>query len=441
VARVGIFLLVLAFTAGMVGCNCVRYDLTISSTGPGWIGAPGEGTFTYAKGGVVGLAAFRGLYSHFVEWTGDVGTIADANSAQTTITMNGDYNITANFEMTEYDLTIYSSGPGSVTDPGQGRITYTTGTIVDLVAKAEEGYKFVSWTGDVSTMDDVNDATTRIYMGGDYSITANFGADFAQVAAGGFHTVELTSAGTVVAVGDSNQGQCDVGSWTGIVQVAAGGYHTVGLEDNGTVVAGGDSSQGQCDVGNWTKISQIAAGDWHTVGLEDDGTAAAVGGGVYDYGQCNVNGWTGIVQIAAGHSNTVGLKSDGTVVAVGTYYGGDVSNWMNIVQVAAGYGHVVGLCSNGTVVATGLNGSGQCDVDGWTDIAQVAAGGYHTVGLMSDGTIVATGLNDHHQCDVDGWTGIVQVAAGGYHTVGLKSDGTVVAVGWNNEGQCDVDGW
>jgi len=32
----------------------------------------------------------------FDEWTGDVGTIADVN-ATTTITMNGDYAITANF--------------------------------------------------------------------------------------------------------------------------------------------------------------------------------------------------------------------------------------------------------------------------------------------------------------------------------------------------------
>jgi len=33
----------------------------------------------------------------FGEWTGDVGTIADVNTAITTITMNGDYSITANF--------------------------------------------------------------------------------------------------------------------------------------------------------------------------------------------------------------------------------------------------------------------------------------------------------------------------------------------------------
>jgi len=33
----------------------------------------------------------------FVEWTGDVGTIADVNAAITTITINSDYSITTNF--------------------------------------------------------------------------------------------------------------------------------------------------------------------------------------------------------------------------------------------------------------------------------------------------------------------------------------------------------
>ena len=37
----------------------------------------------------------------FVNWTGDVGTIANVNAASTTITMNGDYSITANFEEEE----------------------------------------------------------------------------------------------------------------------------------------------------------------------------------------------------------------------------------------------------------------------------------------------------------------------------------------------------
>jgi hypothetical protein len=52
--------------------------------------------------------------------------------------------------------------------------TYDTGTVVNLVATPEEGYRFDEWTGDVGTIADVHAATTTITMNGDYSITANF---------------------------------------------------------------------------------------------------------------------------------------------------------------------------------------------------------------------------------------------------------------------------
>ncbi|MCK4303988.1 MAG: right-handed parallel beta-helix repeat-containing protein, partial [Candidatus Eisenbacteria sp.] len=71
--------------------------LTISSTGVGSVRTPGEGAFTYDTGTEVELVASTGFLYHFDKWTGDVGTIADVNSATTTITMNGDYSITANF--------------------------------------------------------------------------------------------------------------------------------------------------------------------------------------------------------------------------------------------------------------------------------------------------------------------------------------------------------
>ena len=71
--------------------------LTISSTGVGSVRTPGEGAFTYDTGTQVELVASTGFFYHFDKWTGDVGTIADVNSASTTITMNGDYSITANF--------------------------------------------------------------------------------------------------------------------------------------------------------------------------------------------------------------------------------------------------------------------------------------------------------------------------------------------------------
>ena len=74
------------------------YELTISSTFGGSVTNPGEGTYTYDTGTVVNLVASPGAGYQFVNWTGDVATIANVDAASTTITMQGDYSITANFE-------------------------------------------------------------------------------------------------------------------------------------------------------------------------------------------------------------------------------------------------------------------------------------------------------------------------------------------------------
>jgi len=85
----------------MVSCVGVEYDLTIASTAGGSVITPGERTFTFSQGIVVSLVAEGEEGYRFVNWTGDVDTIANVNAASTTITMNGDYSITANFEGVE----------------------------------------------------------------------------------------------------------------------------------------------------------------------------------------------------------------------------------------------------------------------------------------------------------------------------------------------------
>jgi alpha-tubulin suppressor-like RCC1 family protein len=436
-----ITVLICVGSGNIVGCaptSATEYDLTIDSTAGGSVTVPGEGAFICSPGAVVGLVAEADEGYRFVNWTGDVGTIGNVTAAATTITMNDNYSITANF-IALYDLTIASTAGGSVTTPGEGVFTYDEGTVVNLIAEPDAGYLFSSWTGDVGTITNVNAAATTITMSSDYSITANFGwFNITQVSTFGWHMVGLKSDHIVLAVGWNDYGQCGTGNWTDITQVTAGYLHTVGLKSGGTVVAVGENTLGQCDVGNWTDITQVAAGGYHTVGVKSDDTVVAVGANAQ--GQCNVGNWTDITQVAGGYLHTVGVKSDGTVVAVGAdpiwvggfswHYGQcEVGNWTDITQVATYYFHTVGLKDDGTVVAVGNNTQGQCDVDSWTGIIQVAAGFEHTVGLKSDGTVVAVGNNDYGQCDVGGWTDIIQVAAGYVDTVGLKSDGTVVTVG------------
>lgn len=151
-----------------------QYGLTIGSTVGGNVSSPGEGLFSdYDPGTVVELVASADEGYHFVQWTGDISAIADVYDAESTITMNTDYSITAEFAPT-YDLTISSSAGGSVTTPGEGTFSYDAGTVVDLRAMADEGYDFVDWTGDVGTIDYVYYHSTTITMDSDKSITANF---------------------------------------------------------------------------------------------------------------------------------------------------------------------------------------------------------------------------------------------------------------------------
>ena len=93
---------VLTLSIGVIGCEADaipagQYTLTISSSRCGYVNRPGEGIFAYNKGTVVALVANAVGDSSFVEWTGDVSTIADVKDANTTITMQGDYAITATF--------------------------------------------------------------------------------------------------------------------------------------------------------------------------------------------------------------------------------------------------------------------------------------------------------------------------------------------------------
>ena len=361
---------------GIVANFAAGYALRIFGSNGGSVTVPGEGTFSYDPGTVVNLVATptKAGY-HFRNWTGDVGTIADVNSAATNITMSGDYYVRAKFEVTPM---VAAGGAHTV-------VLKSDGTVVAVGNNNYGQLNTGNWT------------------------------DIIQVAAGwadpGFFegtTVGLCSNGTVVATGRNIEKQCEVGGWTDIIQVAASPYHTVGLRANGTVVATGAEGlidYGQLNVTGWTNITQVAAGIQHTVGLRADGTVVAVGLNRSNAPLCDVGNWTDIVQVEAA-CHTVGLRANGTVVAVGLNYSGscDVGNWTDIIQVAACCEHTVGLCRNGTVVAVGHDCHGQCsDVGNWTDIVQVSAGSFHTVGLTSDRTVVAVGWDYSGQLAPDGW--------------------------------------
>jgi cytoskeletal protein CcmA (bactofilin family) len=171
--------------------DTAQYTLAVSHAGNGSVISPGEGTFTYPANRVVTLQAQPDPNAGFGNWTGDVGTVEDPSDDFTTITMNGNYTIVANF--LTYSLTTSHGTGGNVTRPGEGTFYYAPGDVVSLGANATSGHEFDNWTGDVTTVADVNAADTTVTMYGDYTVVANFAPEtlchdcwhYAVVALGG----------------------------------------------------------------------------------------------------------------------------------------------------------------------------------------------------------------------------------------------------------------
>ena len=102
-----------------------------------------------------------------------IGGSLPAGSATVVYGLFTELNLSATGTL-QYVLTLGSSGNGNVTVPGMGSFPCAAGGNVTLVAVAGTGSQFDKWSGDVSTVGDVNAAGTYVIMNGNYNITANF---------------------------------------------------------------------------------------------------------------------------------------------------------------------------------------------------------------------------------------------------------------------------
>jgi hypothetical protein len=129
---------------------------------------------------------------------------------------------------TEYSLTISSTSGGNVTTPGEGTFAYDEGKVVSLNATPDAGYRFVNWTGNVSTVSNITAASTNITMNGDYSITANFVALYDL-------TTSSTAGGNVTSPGEGTFAY-DEGTVVDLVAAPDSGYGFVNWTgDVGTI--------------------------------------------------------------------------------------------------------------------------------------------------------------------------------------------------------------
>jgi hypothetical protein len=116
--------------------------LTVFSTLGGHT-EPNEGSHQYSQGTIVDINAIPNPNYHFVNWTGDTGTVGDVNASVTTITMNADYAVQANFAVNQYTI-IASAGANGLINPG-GAVVVNYGGSQDFNAVPSTGYEVDEW--------------------------------------------------------------------------------------------------------------------------------------------------------------------------------------------------------------------------------------------------------------------------------------------------------
>ena len=157
-------------TANFQAVSPTTATLTMAVNQTGWGSTnPAVGPHDYALNSVVSITATPAAGYQFVSWNGGV---FDPNSASTTVTMDANKTVTANFSRIEYELTmqVNQSGWGTTT-PAVGVHTYNSGDVVSLLAEPAAGYVFVDWTGDVAN---ATSASTTITMNAAKTVQANF---------------------------------------------------------------------------------------------------------------------------------------------------------------------------------------------------------------------------------------------------------------------------
>ncbi len=152
-------------TASTTTLTITNFDATVTATYkdlPSYTLTVGNGTGsgTYTEGSVVNITANNPTDGfQFDAWQGDILTVADINSANTTITItDSDLSINASYAEEEELFSL-------IVNNGQGSGSYTSGTVVSISANsAPIGQQFANWTGNVSSISDINAQTTSIVI-------------------------------------------------------------------------------------------------------------------------------------------------------------------------------------------------------------------------------------------------------------------------------------
>ncbi len=365
-----------------------QYTLTITTNGNG--GASGA-TGPHNEGTVVSITATPGIGAQFDNWSGDDGTIANVNSANTTITMNGNYSITANFSPApDVTLTMAVNGSGS-TSPAVGASPYPANTVVNITATPDAGWQFDNWSGNVGNP---SSATTTVTMDADKTVTANFSpaapvtltmavnGSGSTSPAVGEHDYPVSTVVNITAIPASGW-QFD--SWTGDVADPSSASTTVTMDADKTVTA------------NFSRAPDVTL----TMAVNGNGsTSPTVGNHTYAAGTMvpiaaiadagwQFDNWSGDVADPNSVITTIAMDADKTVTA-NFLQEGVVIHTLTITTSGNGSTTGAGTYAEGTVVnITATPDSGWQFVSWSGDAVANPSSASTTVTMDADKTVTA----------------------------------------------------
>jgi alpha-tubulin suppressor-like RCC1 family protein len=334
--------------------------------------------------------------------------------------------------------------------------TLAAGASYDMVVRQNDGSVW-SW-GD-NTYGELGTGSTSSSPVASPAETASLGS-VTSVAAGGDHSLALTSGGNVWAWGANSSGQLGNGTTspsstpvevknsagsgplTNIVAIAAGGSFSMALQSNGAVWTWGYNNDGELGNNSQTPsslpVSPTALSSVSAIAAGSKFALAVKSGNVWAWGA----GSNGQLGDALNQNSSIPV----TVIESPTAGGGTLSG---VTAVAAGGVHALALAS-GTVWSWGDNTYGELGngstssspqntavkVSNLSDAAAIAAGQYHTLALTSSNQVLGWGLNSSGQLGdgndsnsdvpvtVPNLTASV-IAAGGNHSAAIRTDNTV----------------
>lgn len=271
-----------------------------------------------------------------------------------------------------------------------------------------------------------------------------------KIAAGGNHTLLLTSTGTLLCAGDRTSGACGPSLPSA---AAAGEFHPLNhpLPPLSLIAATWEASFAVSDDG--ARVYVFGTGMKGELGLGPMIFRTAV--------PAVVEGFPGegtrVVDLAASMGHVVAVLSDGTVWGWGAGRKGQLGGGEQAVVEAPRRVEGVGfrveraVCGREFTVLFGERGGGEFVVLGsdkwgvkskapareevreWRD---VGAGWSNVYVLRGDGRVVSWGRDDQGQLAPGDLPPAVKMAVGSEHALVLSEEGDVTAWGWGEHGNC-----